>query len=56
MPKFFPGTNFVTSFIISETSLGNVPPLVSQSTIHLAPLSYADLMQDLICKKNKENY
>ena len=36
MPSFFAGIVFLTSSIIFEISFGNVPPLVSHSTIHLA--------------------
>ena len=39
IPIFFPGITLVTLFIISPTSLGKVPPLVSQRTTHLAPSS-----------------
>ena len=45
MPKFSPGICSETSFTIFVTSCGSVPPLVSHKTIHLAPLSYAALMQ-----------
>ena len=41
MPKFFPGITFETFDTISLISFGNVPPLVSHKTTHLAPLSYA---------------
>ena len=40
------GGKRIRPFIISEISLGKVPPFVSQSTIHLAPLSYADLIHE----------
>ena len=47
IPRFFPGICFVTSSTILETSWGNVPPLVSHNTIHLAPLSYAAFKHDI---------
>ena len=39
IPKFSPGICSDTSLTILVTSWGSVPPFVSQSTIHLAPLS-----------------